>query len=232
MTEKILIVLTSHEQLGNTGEKTGFWLEELAAPYYVFIDAGAEVTLASPQGGRPPADPRSDAEDSKTGATRRFKGDENAQAKLARTHRLAEVEASDYDAVFFPGGHGPLWDLVSDPHCIGLIEHFWSDGKPVAAVCHGPVVLMHAEDGNGDPIVKGRDVTGFSNSEEQAVELADVVPVSVEDMLKKRGGNYAKNQDFAVFVRRDGKLVTGQNPASSQAVAERLLEALRDTGAG
>jgi len=226
-TKKVLMVLTSHDQLGATAEKTGFWLEEFAAPYYVFVDAGFDVTLASPKGGQPPVDPRSALPDFQTDATHRFDADEVAQDHLANTLPLGAVKASDYDAVFYPGGHGPLWDLVDDPYSIALIEDTLAAHKPLGAVCHGPVVLMHAKDGDGVPVVKGRKVTGFSNSEEVAVGLADVVPVAVESMLKEKGGKYEKVQDFTPFALLDGSLITGQNPQSSAATAELLVKALR-----
>jgi len=223
MSKRILVVLTSHDQLGDTGEKTGFWLEEFAAPYYVFKDAGAVVTLASPKGGQPPLDPKSDAEDSQTDETRRFKQDEAAQAELANTHLLSEIEADDYDAVFYPGGHGPLWDLVDDKDSIKLIETFIAQGKPVASVCHAPIVLVNAKDSNGEPLVKGRQVTGFTNGEEDAVGLTNVVPHLVEDALQKCGGIYSKADIFTPYVREDGQLITGQNPPSSAPTAEALM---------
>lgn len=223
---KVLIVLTSHDQLGNTGEKTGFWLEELAAPYYVFRDAGAEVTLASPLGGQPPLDPKSASEDFQTEDTRRFEADPAAQAALAATHKLAEVSLADYDAVFYPGGHGPLWDLASDPASIALIEAAFAAGKPVGAVCHAPAVLRSVKGADGEPLVKGKQVTGFSNSEEAAVGLTDIVPFLVEDMLIANGGDYSCGPDWSAHVVRDGLLVTGQNPASSAPTAQALLELL------
>jgi len=223
MSKRILVVLTSHDQLGDTGEKTGFWLEEFAAPYYVFKDAGAVVTLASPKGGQPPLDPKSDAEDSQTDETRRFKQDEAAQAVLANTHLLSEMKADDFDAVFYPGGHGPLWDLVDDKDSIKLIETFIAQGKPVASVCHAPIVLVNAKDSNGEPLVKGRQVTGFTNGEEDAVGLTDVVPHLVEDALQKCGGIYSKADIFTPYVREDGQLITGQNPPSSAPTAEALM---------
>lgn len=222
----VLIVLTSHDQLGDTGEKTGFWLEEFAAPYYVFKDAGAHVTLASPKGGQPPLDPKSALEDFQTDATRRFNDDAAAQEDLANTRVLADVSADDYDAVFYPGGHGPLWDLASDAHSIALIEAFWAQEKIVSAVCHAPIVLMNAKDQDGTYLVKGRNVTGFTNGEEDAVGLTDVVPHLVEDTLIERGGKYAKADDFAPFIQQDGNLITGQNPASSDPVAEAVLQVL------
>lgn len=223
---KVLIVLTSHDELGNTGEKTGFWLEELAAPYYVFRDAGAEVTLASPRGGQPPLDPKSASPDFQTAATRRFEADAAAKAALAATHRLADMAICDYDAVFYPGGHGPLWDLASDAHSIALIEAALAAGKPVGAVCHAPAVLREVKGPDGAPLVKGKAVTGFSNSEEAAVALTDVVPFLVEDMLVAKGGSYSRGADWAPHVVRDGLLVTGQNPASSAPTAEALLDLL------
>lgn len=226
MVMKILIVLTSHGELGNTGEKTGFWIEEFAAPYYVFYDAGAEIVLASPRGGQPPIDPKSDAPENQTEATKRFKGDDALQALLADTRKLSEVSASDFDAVFFPGGHGPLWDLSSDPDSLRLIGDFWKNGKPVAAVCHAPAVLLNATDETGAPLVRGRKVTGFANSEEAAVQLTDVVPFLLEDELRNRGGQYSKTEDWGVHVVRDGLLITGQNPASSEEAAEQLLALL------
>lgn len=227
----VLIVLTSHDQLGDTGEKTGFWLEEFAAPYYALRDAGAELTLASPAGGQPPLDPRSDAPDAQTDATRRFSQDRDARAQLADTAKLSEVSADDFDAVFYPGGHGPMWDLPDNPESIALIEAFVRDAKPVAAVCHAPVALTNARRPDGSFLVAGRDVTGFSNSEEGTVGLSDVVPFLLEDRLRERGGNYRKADDFAPWVLVDGLLVTGQNPASSAPAAEELLRLLRSTPA-
>lgn len=222
----VLIVLTSHDQLGNTGHKTGFWLEEFAAPYYALKDAGARVTLVSPAGGQPPLDPKSDAPDSQTAATKRFKSDPEAQAALAATGKLADVKAGDYDAVFYPGGHGPLWDLAEDQASIALIEAMNRAGKPIAAVCHAPGVLRHVKGADGKPLVSGKRVTGFTNTEEEAVGLTKVVPFLVEDMLKELGGRYEKAGDWASFVITDGKLVTGQNPASSEAAAKALLQLL------
>jgi putative intracellular protease/amidase len=222
---KILMVLTSHDQLGDTGRKTGFWLEEFAAPYFTFVDAGATVALASPKGGQPPIDPVSDETEGQTDATRRFKADAAAQAVLANTSRLADVTAGDYDAVFYPGGHGPMWDLAEDAHSIALIEAFWIAGKPVAAVCHAPGVL-HRVQIDGQPLVKGKRVTGFTNGEEEGVHLTKVVPFLVEDELKRLGGLYEKATDWSSFAITDGKLVTGQNPASSKAAAEALLKLL------
>ena len=223
---KILMVLTSHDKLGNTDEKTGFWLEEFADPYYVFKDAGAEITLASPRGGQPPLDPKSDDPASQTDATRRFKADSAAQADLAGTRRLAEVSAGDFDAVFYPGGHGPLWDLAEDASSIALIETMLAAGKPVAAVCHAPGVLRHPKTADGSPVVRGRAVTGFANSEEQAVGLTEVVPFLVEDMLRDNGARYSKAADWQAHVVTDGLLITGQNPASSEPAARALLAKL------
>lgn len=220
---KILMVLTSHDQLGDTGEKTGFWLEEFAAPFYVFVDAGAEVTLASPKGGQPPLDPKSDAPDAQTAATRRFRDDVAAQQALANTRKLADVDAEGFDALFYPGGHGPLWDLAEDQFSIALIQDFYRAGKPVGAVCHAPAAFRHVVDTEGEPLVEGKKVTGFSNSEEAGVELTDVVPFLVEDMLKERGASYSKGDDWQSHVCTDGLLVTGQNPASSEGAARALL---------
>ncbi|MBV4477463.1 type 1 glutamine amidotransferase domain-containing protein [Pseudomonas botevensis] len=224
---KILMVLTSHDQLGDTGKKTGFWLEEFAAPYYVFKDAGAQLTLASPQGGQPPLDPKSDAPDAQTDATERFRKDSAAQSALASTVRLETIKAADFDAVFYPGGHGPLWDLAEDRNSIALIEAFYNSGKPVAAVCHAPGVLRHVKGGDGQPLVKGKRVTGFTNSEEDAVQLTDVVPFLVEDELKAKGGIYSKAEDWVSYTVEDGLLLTGQNPASSEETALALLSRLR-----
>jgi putative intracellular protease/amidase len=220
---KILMVLTSHDQLGNTGRKTGFWLEEFAAPYYVFKDAGVTITLASPRGGQPPLDPKSDEPDFQTAATTRFKADAASQAALAGTLKLSSVKADDYDAVFYPGGHGPLWDLAEDKNSIALIETMYAQGKLVSAVCHAPGVFRHAKSPDGSPLVQGKSVTGFSNSEETAVGLTDVVPFLVEDELRKKGGNYSKVADWESYSVRDGNLITGQNPASSEAVAKTVL---------
>jgi len=220
----VLMVLTSHDQLGNTGEKTGFWLEELAAPYYVFKDAGAKVVLASPQGGQPPLDPNSSQKDALTEATDRFEADTEAMAALASTAKLADVSLEDFDAVFYPGGHGPLWDLAEDPTSIALIENAIKAGTPVGAVCHAPGVLRHVKGQDGKPLVSGKNVTGFTNTEEDAVGLTDVVPFLVEDMLKDNGGHYSKGDDWQSYVVTDGWLVTGQNPASSAAAAEALLK--------
>ncbi|QFS84014.1 Putative cysteine protease YraA [Roseivivax sp. THAF40] len=223
---KILMVLTSHDQLGDTGKKTGFWLEEFAAPYYVFKDAGAEITLASPKGGQPPVDPGSDSEDAQTEATKRFKADDDAQKELAHTEVLSSVDASGFDAIFYPGGHGPLWDLAEDADSTRLIETFAHSDRPVGAVCHAPAVFKHPKGADGKPLVAGKTVTGFTNTEEEGVGLTDVVPFLVEDMLKANGGSYEKGDDWASFVVTDGKLVTGQNPASSEEAARKLLAML------
>lgn len=223
----ILMVLTSHDQLGNTGKKTGFWLEEFAAPYYTFKDAGAQLTLASPKGGQPPLDPKSDEPDAQTAATDRFRKDSAAQSALASTVVLSSVKAEDFDAVFYPGGHGPLWDLAEDKDSIALIEAIYKAGKPVATVCHAPGVLRHVKDADGQPLVKGKRVTGFSNTEEEAVQLTDVVPFLVEDELKANGGIYSKGADWASYITTDGLLLSGQNPASSEATAKALLAALQ-----
>lgn len=223
MPSKILMVLTSHDRLGDTGRKTGFWLEEFAAPYYVFRDAGAEVTLASPQGGQPPLDPKSDADDAQTAATRRFKADDAAQTALAHTTPLSSVSGDDFDAVFYPGGHGPLWDLAEDAGSIALIESMAAAGKTVALVCHAPGVLRRVRGTDGTPLVRGRDVTGFTNGEEAAAELTDVVPFLVEDMLLAAGARYRKGPDWQPHVVTDGRLITGQNPASSEPAAQALL---------
>lgn len=223
---KILMVLTSHDKLGDTGKKTGFWLEEFAAPYYVFKDAGADITLASPKGGQPPLDPTSDAEDAQTEATKRFKGDEAAQKELANTTVLSKVSAEGFDAIFYPGGHGPLWDLAEDADSKALIETFATSDRPIGAVCHAPAVFKHPKGPDGKSLVAGRTVTGFTNTEEAAVGLTDVVPFLVEDMLKSNGGAYEKGADWASFVVTDGKLVTGQNPASSEEAARKLLSLL------
>lgn len=223
---KILLVLTSHDQLGDTGQKTGFWLEEFASPYYLFKDAGAQLTLASPKGGQPPLDPKSDDADAQTPATERFKADPAAQQVLANTVPLSQVKADDFDAVFYPGGHGPLWDLAEDRHSIALIERFHAQNKPVAAVCHAPGVLRHVKAANGQPLVSGKKVTGFSNSEEAAVQLTEVVPFLVQDMLIVNGGHYSSVNDWQSHVKVDGLLITGQNPASSDATAAALMTLL------
>jgi putative intracellular protease/amidase len=220
---KILMVLTSHDQLGNTGRKTGFWLEEFAAPYFVFRDAAAQITLASPKGGQPPIDPKSDLPENQTPAMTRFKKDVKAQAALSQTLKLAEMKSEDFDTIFYVGGHGPMWDLVDNPDSIALIESFYNSGKPVAAVCHAPGVL-HRVTYNGAPLVKGKRVTGFTNGEEEAVQLTHVVPFLVEDELKRIGGLYEKAPDWQSFAITDGRLITGQNPASSTAAAKALLQ--------
>ena len=222
----ILMVLTSHDQLGNTGHKTGFWLEEFAAPYYVFKDAGATLTLASPLGGQPPLDPKSDDPSAQTEATTRFKQDPTAQQALAHTVKLDTVDAAGFDAVFYPGGHGPLWDLAEDKKSITLIETMYAAGKPVAAVCHAPGVLRHTKAADGTPLVKGKSVAGFTNTEEEAVHLTNVVPFLVEDMLKNNGGEYSKGADWQPYVVTAGNLITGQNPASSEPAAKELLKML------
>lgn len=224
---KVLIVLTSHDQLGDTGKKTGFWLEEFVAPYYVLKDAGAMITLASPKGGQPPLDPKSKLPENQTGATKRFRADAAAQAELAATEKLAEVSADSFDAVFYPGGHGPMWDMPDNATSIALIEAFVKADKPVGAVCHAPAALVNVRGIDGDYLVKGRRVTGFSNAEEEAVGLTAVVPFLLEDRLKERGGMYRKGANWSSCVQTDGKLVTGQNPASSVPSAEALLKLLR-----
>ena len=222
----ILMVLTSHDRLGNTGKPTGFWLEEFAAPYYVFKDAGATITLASPKGGQPPLDPKSDEPDSQTAATRRFKQDPAAQQALANTVRLASVSADDYDTVFYPGGHGPLWDLANNAYSIRLIDSMYAAGKLVAAVCHAPAAFLHTKAPDGSPLVKGKNVTGFADTEEAQVQLTDVVPFLVEDMLVQNGGKYSKAADWQPHVVVDGNLITGQNPASSEPAAQEVLRQL------
>lgn len=223
----ILFVLTSHDALGDTGEKTGFWIEEFAAPYYVFADAGANITLASPAGGQPPIDPKSALEDFQTDDTRRFDQDAALQQKLASTLTLDEVSADEFDAIFYPGGHGPMWDLANDPKSIELIEAFSRQDKVVSAVCHAPSVLVNAKNTQGEPLVKNRHVTGFTNTEEAAVGLTDVVPFLLEDELKKRGALYSQGSDWAPYLAEDGLLITGQNPASSSLVAKAVLARLK-----
>ncbi|MFP3517923.1 type 1 glutamine amidotransferase domain-containing protein [Pseudomonas sp. SIMBA_077] len=224
---KILMVLTSHDTLGNTGRKTGFWLEELAAPYYTFLATNAEIVLASPQGGQPPLDPKSNEPAFQTELTQRFENDSAATAQLANTLRLDSVSQADFDAVFYPGGHGPLWDLAEDPQSIQLIEAFLAAGKPTAFVCHAPGVLRHVKKADGTPLVAGKKVTGFTNSEEEAVELTNVVPFLVEDMLIANGGVYSKGADWSSYVVSDGLLITGQNPGSSTETAHVLLDKLK-----
>ena len=223
---KILMVLTSHDQLGTTGRKTGFWLEELAAPFYAFKDAGAHITLASPKGGNPPLDPKSNEPDFQTDQTHRFEADPDAMAQLAATVRLDSIFQSDFDAVFYPGGHGPLWDLAEDKDSIALIEAFLAANKHVALVCHAPGVLRHVKTPEGKPLVEGKKVTGFTNTEEEAVGLTNVVPFLVEDELIAKGGIYSKGADWSSYVVTDGLLITGQNPTSSAATAEELIRQL------
>jgi putative intracellular protease/amidase len=223
---KVLMVLTSHDQLGNTGQKTGFWLEEFAAPYYAFKDAGAAITIASPKGGQPPLDPKSNEPGFQTDDTRRFDQDRQAQAALANTVKLQEVSHLDFEAVFYPGGHGPLWDLAEDRNSVSLIEQTYAAGKPVALVCHAPAALRHAKGTDGKPLVNGKTVTGFTNSEEAAVQLTAVVPFLVEDMLNQNGGTFSAGKDWEPHVVQDGLLITGQNPASSSEAARRLIQAL------
>lgn len=223
---KILMILTSHDKLGDTGKKTGFWLEEFAAPYYVLLDAGAEVTLVSPQGGQPPLDPQSDTPDAQTEATERFKKDNAAQAALANTTKLAEIDADGFDAIFYPGGHGPLWDLAENEDSQRIIEKFIAEDRPLAAVCHAPAIFQHTKAADEMSVVSGRRVTGFTNTEEEGVGLTDVVPFLIEDMLKANGGLYEKGPDWGSYVVVDGKLITGQNPASSEAAAKELLKLL------
>ena len=222
----ILMVLTSHDKLGDTGKKTGFWLEEFAAPYYAFLDAGVNITLASPAGGQPPLDPSSDTPDAQTKDTKRFKADSEAQERLATTKKLADMKAKEFDSVFYPGGQGPMWDLAVDKNSIALIETFIKQDKPVAFVCHSPAALKNVKV-DGEYLVKGKTVTGFSNTEEEAVQLTDVVPFLLEDVLKANGGNYERVADWESFVVEDGLLITGQNPASSEAAAKRLLAKLQ-----
>ena len=228
---KVLMVLTSHDQLGNTGRKTGFWLEELAAPYYVFKDAGAEITLASPKGGRPPLDPKSNEPNFQTDITRRFEKDADANAQLDKTVRLDSVKQQDYDTVFYPGGHGPMWDLAEDQTSIKLIETMFRAGKPVALVCHAPGALRHAGTPDGKPLVQGKSVTGFTNTEEEAMGLTKVVPFLVEDELIAKGGVFSKARDWQPYVLADGLLITGQNPASSGPAAKALIEMLNKVDA-
>ena len=223
---KILLVLTSHDKLGDTGRKTGFWLEELAAPYYTFKDAGVEMVLASPKGGQPPLDPKSNEPDFQTDLTRRFEADADAKAQLASTVRLDTVKAEDFDTVFYPGGHGPMWDLAEDRNSVRLLETMDGAGKPVALVCHAPGALRHVKTSDGKPLVQGKRVTGFTNTEEEAVGLTKVVPFLVEDELKAKGGIFSKAADWQPYVLTDGLLITGQNPASSGPAAKALLQLL------
>jgi len=224
---KILMVLTSHSALGNTGEKTGFWIEEFASPYYVLADAGARITIASPAGGQPPVDPKSEVADAQTESIERFYKDKDVIDKVAYSFKLSEMHVADYDAVFYVGGHGPLWDLVNDKNSIHLIEEFYNHQKPLAFVCHAPAALVNTKAKNGEPLIKGKQVTGFSNAEEEAVKLTQVVPFLLEDELKRLGAHYSRANDWTAFVQQDGLLITGQNPASSGPVAEALLKVLK-----
>lgn len=224
---KILFVVTSHDELGNTGHKTGFWVEEFAAPYYTFTDAGYEVVVATPKGGQAPIDPNSEAPSAQTDATKRYYSDAKAQEVIANTHKLAEMNASDFDAIFYPGGHGPLWDLANDTKSAQLILDFYNSGKLVGAVCHAPGAFKNVKFENGEPFVKGKNVTGFSNTEEAAVKLTDVVPFLVETEMQKLGANYSKVEDWGVHVVEDGLFITGQNPASSESVAEKMIARLK-----
>jgi putative intracellular protease/amidase len=225
---KVLFVLTSHSELGETGEQTGFWVEEFAAPYYVLADAGVEITVASPKGGQPPIDPKSELPEAQTIASQRYYNDHILLVKVAGSLELSEIDQDDYDAVFYPGGHGPLWDLSKDENSIQLIEDFYRHDKPIAFVCHAPAALLMVKDANGDSLVKGKEVTGFSNTEEEAVKLTAIVPFLLEDELTKLGGHYSKGADWSVYVKRDGLLITGQNPASSEEVAKLLLQMLQE----
>ena len=225
---KVLFVLTSHSDLGNTGKKTGFWIEEFAAPYYVMSDASVQLTIASPKGGQPPIDPASETADAQTQATKRFDDDPDLKQKLAHSLKLSEVNPADDDAVFYPGGHGPMWDLADDTNSIALIEDFYKNNKPVSFVCHAPAALIKVKAPNGDPLVKGKAVTGFSNIEEDAVQLTSIVPFSLEDELKKLGGKYSSGSHWESYVQQDGLLITGQNPASSEAVAKLLVKTLTE----
>ena len=225
--KNVLFVLTSHDKLGDTGEQTGFWIEEFAAPYYLLTDQGVKVTLASPKGGQAPIDPKSELPDFQTPATQRFSTDTATQEALANTSKLEAIDQANYDAVFYPGGHGLLWDLVENAHSIALIENFIKNGKPVSAVCHAPAVFKHTRAADGSPLVSGKEVTGFTNGEEEAVQLTAVVPFLVEDMLKDNGGLYSKKDDWSPYAVEDGLLITGQNPASSELVAQSLLEKLK-----
>ena len=226
MKMNILFVLTSHDQLGDTGKKTGFWVEEFANPYYTLLDKGATITIATPKGGAAPIDPSSDSPDAATSDTDRFNKDAEAKERIANTKVLDTINTDDFDAVFYPGGHGPLWDLANDKTSIALIEKFNSQQKPIAFVCHAPAALKDVKDANGNPLVKGKKVTGFTNTEEAAVQLTDIVPFLVEDMLNENGGIYSKKEDWAAYAIKDGNLITGQNPASSELVAEKLIESL------
>ncbi|TXD50753.1 type 1 glutamine amidotransferase domain-containing protein [Polaribacter sp. IC066] len=223
----ILFVLTSHDQLGDTGNKTGFWVEEFANPYYTLLDKGATITIATPKGGAAPIDPSSASPDAATEATARYDKDADAKQRIANTKVLADINPEDFDAVFYPGGHGPLWDLANDSTSIALIEKFNSQQKPIAFVCHAPAALKSVKNSDGTPLVKGKKVTGFTNTEEEAVQLTSVVPFLVEDMLNENGAIYSKKEDWAAYAIQDGNLITGQNPASSELVAEKLLESLK-----
>lgn len=227
--KKVLVVLPSHDQLGNTGQKTGFWLEEFTDPYYKFIDSGYEVTIASPRGGKPPVDPKSTQKENQSESTKRFEKDKSAQAKLENTLVLSQVSASDYDTLFLPGGHGPMWDLSSDGNMKEIVEDFYSDKKIVSAVCHGPAGLLQATDRNGNSILKGKKITGFTNNEESAVGLTKAVPFSLENRMKELGGRFEKGQDFKPFIVSDGQLITGQNPKSALPAAEKVVEILGKT---
>jgi putative intracellular protease/amidase len=224
---KVLFVLTSHSELGDTGEKTGFWIEEFASPYYVLADTGAEITLASPAGGQPPVDPKSEEADAQSASTQRFYKDVEVIHQVANTLKLSDVDFNDHDAVFYPGGHGPLWDLATDKTSIKLIEDFYNSQKPIAFVCHAPAALVNVKAENGQPLVKGKKVTGFADTEEEAVGLTEVVPFMLEAELTKLGAHYSKGADWGSFTQHDGLLITGQNPASSEAVANLLLKTLR-----
>lgn len=224
--KKILFVLTSNDKLGDTGNKTGFWIEEFAAPYYMLKDAGYEVTLSSPKGGQPPIDPSSESEDAQTASTKRFYNDKETQETLSSTLKLSDVDQKDYDALFYPGGHGVLWDLVEDKDSKEIIESFYNNDKPVSFVCHAPAVLKNIKNSNGKPLVKGKKVTGFTNQEEDAVQLTNVVPFLLEDMLIENGGEYSKIEDWQPYAVQDGLLITGQNPASSEKVADLLMKTL------
>ena len=225
---KVLIVLTSHSALGNTGEKTGFWIEEFATPYYVLADAGADITIASPKGGQPPVDPKSELADAQTSSTKRFYEDSTLINKVAYSLKLSDIKQDDFDAVFYPGGHGPLWDLAIDKDSIKLIEAFYNHQKPIAFVCHAPAALVNVKVKNGESLIKGKELTSFSNTEEEAVKLTKVVPFLLEDELKKHGAIYTKGENWTSYVKQDGLLITGQNPASSEAVAKMIVEALKD----
>jgi putative intracellular protease/amidase len=227
--KKVLVVLPSHDQLGNTGQKTGFWLEEFTDPYYKFIDSGYEVTLASPRGGKPPVDPKSIQKENQSESTKRFERDKSTQAKLENTLVLSQVSASDYDTLFLPGGHGPMWDLSSNENMKKIVEDFYSDKKIVSAVCHGPAGLLQATDRNGNSILKGKKITGFTNNEESAVGLTKTVPFLLENRMKELGGKFEKGQDFKPFIVSDGQLITGQNPKSALPAAEKVVEILGKT---